>query len=100
MKLILSKSAIEAATNIIKDKNILDIENRKYIESVNSNLDYIEGKKLIKLLGEEIILKYLKEKIENKKLILRKILKEYLIKVKPGFLFHITKGRNFFRLCK
>ena len=50
MKLILSKSAIEAATNIIKDKDILDIENRKYIESVNSNLDYIEGKKLIKLL--------------------------------------------------
>ena len=33
MKLILSKSAIEAATNIIKDKDILDIENRKYIES-------------------------------------------------------------------
>ena len=96
MKLILSKSAIEAAILIAEDKEILDVKNRKYIESVNSTLDYTEGKKLIELLGEKIILKYLKEKIENKKLILREILKEYLIKAKPGFFFHIIKGRNIF----
>lgn len=96
MKLILSKSAIEAAILIAEDKEILDVKKRKYIESVNSTLDYTEGKKLIELLGKEIILKYLKEKIENKKLILREILKEYLVKVKPGFFFHIIKGRNIF----
>ena len=47
MKIILSKSAIEAAIMIVDDQNLLNPQNRLTIESADSNLDYKEGKKLI-----------------------------------------------------
>jgi len=96
MRIVLSKSAIEAATMIVDDQNLLKLENRLIIESANSNLDYKEGKKLIELMGDGIFKEYLKSESENRKYILRKILKNYMIEVKPGFVFHITKGRKLF----
>ena len=96
MKIILSKSAIEAATMIVDDQNLLNPQNRLTIESADSNLDYKEGKKLIDLLGQDIFFDFLKNDYENKKIILRKILKEFMIKEKPGFLYHISKGRKIF----
>ena len=96
MKIILSKSAIEAATMIVDDQNLLNPQNRLTIESADSNLDYKEGKKLIDLLGQDIFFDFLKNDYENKKIILRKILKEFMIREKPGFLYHISKGRKIF----
>ena len=96
MKIILSKSAIEAATMIVDDQNLLNPQNRLTIESADSSLDYKEGKKLIDLLGQDIFFDFLKNDYENKKIILRKILKEFMIREKPGFLYHIPKGRKIF----
>ena len=72
MKIILSKSAIEAATMIVDDQNLLNPQNRLTIESADSNLDYKEGKKLIDLLGQDIFFDFLKMIMKTKKLFYEK----------------------------
>lgn len=96
MKIVLSKSAIEAATMIVNDQNLLKPENRLTIESADSNLDYKEGKKLIDLLGQNLFLDFFRNQNEDKKIVLRQILKDFMIKAKPGFFYHIPKGRKIF----
>ncbi len=92
----LSKSAIEAAIVIINYKGVIDNKNKTFLESVNSNLDYTEGKKIVNILGKELILEYSNSQ-ENKKLIMRKILKNFFLKNTPGYIYHITKGRDIFK---
>ncbi len=92
----LSKSAIEAACEIVKNKNILNYKNKTFLESVNANLDYTEGQKIINTLGEELIQEFSRLE-DNRKNTLRKILKSFFIKNTPGYIFHITKGRDIFK---
>ena len=61
MKIALSKSSLLAAIEISKDKEILNIKNLNYLESIKNSFDMKNGHELIKLIGSEKI-KELSEK--------------------------------------
>ena len=79
MKIALSKSSLLAAIEISKDKEILNIKNLNYLESIKNSFDMKNGHELIKLIGSEKIKELSeKNKLGNYQLILREILIKYL----------------------
>ena len=97
MNVIFNKSSLLAAIEISKDHNILKSEDLNYLESVKTSFDIKNGKKIIEIIGLEIISQLnLKIKEYDNQIILRKILDKYLRNEKPGFLLRITGGRDYF----
>ena len=97
MEFNFTKSSLLAALEISKDKNIHKFNNLNYLESHKTTLDIKNGKKIIEIVGNEII-----DKLNNtlqesdRKIILREILMIYIKKAKPGFMIRILGARSHF----
>ena len=93
----LNKSSLLAALEILNDKHFNKYKDLNFIESQKTTLDIRNGKKILDNLGVDLIQKYnrTKDKIESQ-FLLREILSKYFKKSKPGFMFRVTGGRQFF----
>lgn len=93
----LSKSAIYGAIEFAKDK---DIEKRdiRILDRISYHSNIKEGKKLVNLLGDEIFTDLSnQENDENYKLVLRDILKKFLLLYKPPYLYALTHALTEFK---
>jgi hypothetical protein len=97
MSFSFNKSSLLASVEILNDKHFNKYKDLNYIESQKTTLDIKNGKKIIDTIGVKLIQKYNKTKTsKDNKYILREILTAYIKKTKPGFIFRITGGRQFF----
>ena len=97
MSFSFNKSSLLASVEILNDKHFKKYKDLNYIESQKTTLDIKNGKKIIDTIGVKLIQKYNKAKTsKDNKYILREILASYIKISKPGFIFRITGGRQFF----
>ena len=97
MNIRLTKSSLLAAQEIVKDQEIKKYKDLNFLESYKTALDIPNGKKIIETLGRETIVDLVKAtKDTNYQLALRKILTNYIKKIKPGFMYRIMDGRKRF----
>ena len=97
MYFALNKSSLLAALEILNDKHFNKYKDLNYLEAQKTTLDIKNGKKLIDVVGANLIEKYNRTKNkDNSKIVLREILSQYFKIAKPGWMFRITGGRQFF----
>ena len=97
MSFSFNKSSLLASVEILNDKHFKKYKDLNYIESQKTTLDIKNGKKIIDTIGVKLIQKYNKAKTnKDNKYTLREILTSYIKISKPGFIFRITGGRQFF----